>query len=95
MTLTLNLSRDLEQNLTRAAHRLGLMPDRYAVGILESNVPADDQRQQLMSLLEARIAAVESAYNQNDDADALLQAIDEDRLSNRPLFPPEMKGVTW
>ena len=25
----------------------------------------------------------------------LIRALDEDRLSDRPLFPPELKGVTW
>ena len=95
MTLTLTLSRDLEQNLTQAARRLGLTPDRYAVRILERNIPADDQRQQLMALLEARIADAECSRDQGDDSDDLWRAIDEDRLSDRPLYPPEMKGVTW
>lgn len=95
MTLTLTLSRDLEQNLTQEARRLGLTPDRYAVRILERNIPADDQRQQLMALLESRIADAESSRDQDDDPDELLRAIDEDRLSDRPLYPPEMKGVTW
>ena len=95
MTLTLTLSRDLEQNLTQEARRLGLTPDRYAVRILERNIPADDQRQQLMALLEARIADAECSREQDDDPDEFLRAIDEDRLSDRPLYPPEMKGVTW
>ncbi|MEO1558612.1 MAG: hypothetical protein AAFS12_02920, partial [Cyanobacteria bacterium J06632_19] len=25
----------------------------------------------------------------------LIKALDEDRLSERKLFPPEMKGVSW
>ena len=25
----------------------------------------------------------------------LVRVLDEDRLSDRPLFPPELKGVTW
>ncbi|MFM9963347.1 MAG: hypothetical protein ACKV2Q_19225 [Planctomycetaceae bacterium] len=95
MTLTLTLSRDLEQNLTQEARRLGLTPDRYAVRILERNIPADDQRQQLMALLESRIADAECSRDRDDDPDELLRAIDEDRLSDRPLYPPEMKGVTW
>jgi hypothetical protein len=61
---------------------------------LQEHIPAADQRERLMALLESRIVAAEVA-DQNDDPDALLRAIDEDRLSDRPLFPPELKGVTW
>lgn len=95
MTLTLTLSNDLEQNLSQEARRLGLTPDRYAVRILERNIPANDQRQKLMALLDARIAEAECGSDQDGDPDEFLRAIDEDRLSDRPLYPPEMKGVTW
>lgn len=32
---------------------------------------------------------------QKETGEFLVQALDEDRLSDRPLFPPELKGVTW
>ncbi len=95
MTLTLTLPNDLEQNLSQEARRLGLTPDRYAVRVLERNIPAIDQRQKLMAILETRIAEAECSSDEDDDSDALLRAIDDDRLSDRPLYPPEMKGVTW
>lgn len=95
MTLTLTLPNDLEQNLSQEARRLGLTPDRYAVRVLERNIPAIDQRQKLMAILETRIAEAECSSDEADDSDALLRAIDDDRLSDRPLYPPEMKGVTW
>ena len=35
------------------------------------------------------------AQEQKETGELLVQALDEDRLSDRPLFPPELKGVTW
>ncbi|HEX5715295.1 MAG TPA: hypothetical protein VF179_04000 [Thermoanaerobaculia bacterium] len=35
------------------------------------------------------------AQEQKETGEFLVQALDEDRLSDRPLFPPELKGVTW
>jgi hypothetical protein len=32
---------------------------------------------------------------QKETGDFLVQALDEDPQSNRKLFPPELKGVTW
>ena len=32
---------------------------------------------------------------QKETGEYLIQALDEDRLSNRQLFSPELKGVTW
>ena len=32
---------------------------------------------------------------QRETAEYLIRVLDEDRLSDRPLFPPELKGVTW
>lgn len=35
------------------------------------------------------------AQEQKETGEYLLQVLDEDRLSDRRLFPPELKGVTW
>ena len=32
---------------------------------------------------------------QKETGDYLVRTLDEDRLSDRQLFPPELKGVTW
>jgi hypothetical protein len=37
----------------------------------------------------------ENDEEQKETGEYLIQALDEDRLSNRQLFSPEMKGVTW
>nr|WP_228053364.1 hypothetical protein [Nodosilinea sp. LEGE 07298] len=37
----------------------------------------------------------EDVEDQQSTGQYLLQALDEDRLSDRQLFPPELKGLTW
>ena len=37
----------------------------------------------------------ESAEEQRETLEYLLHALDEDRLSDRKLFPKELKGKTW
>jgi predicted DNA-binding antitoxin AbrB/MazE fold protein len=32
---------------------------------------------------------------ESDEGYDLLQALDENREGERPLFPPEMKGISW
>ena len=95
MTLTLTLPEELSESLTRQAHRLGLTPDGYVLRVLQDSIPASVRRERLMALLEARIADAELPQDRDDDPDSLLRAIDDDRLSDRPLFPPELKGITW
>jgi hypothetical protein len=37
----------------------------------------------------------DDAHEQESTGEFLINALDEDRLSERKLFPPEMKGVSW
>ena len=37
----------------------------------------------------------ENADEQKETGDLLVRALDEDRPSERKLFPPELEGVTW
>jgi len=37
----------------------------------------------------------EDAEEQQETGEYLIHALDEDRLSERKLFPIELKGVTW
>ena len=37
----------------------------------------------------------EDAEEQQETGEYLIQALDEDSLSERKLFPIELKGVTW
>ena len=37
----------------------------------------------------------ESAEEQRETIEYLVRALDEDRLSDRKLFPEELKGESW
>lgn len=94
MTLVLNLPVDLEKRLVEAAKREGVPVDAYAMRILGSQTSPADRRAELVSLLQSWIDE-DDAGEQKDTGDYLIRALDEDRLSDRKLYPPELKGKTW
>ena len=91
MTLTLELSPDLEIRLAQEAAVLGMPIGKYAISVLELSRPAAVRREELAAELQAWIEAG-SAEQPDED---VLQQLDADRPSNRRLYPPELKGVTW
>lgn len=94
MTLTLHLPPDLEQRLTQEAQRHGRSLNDYTVELLDKALPSQDRRTELVTLLQTWIDEEDPA-EQCETGEYLIRALDEDRLSDRPLFPPELKGVTW
>jgi hypothetical protein len=94
MTITLTLPPELEQRLTAAAERQGLQVDAYALRLLEQNLPCGDRRAELVALLQSWIDGAD-AQEQRETGEYLVRVLDEDRLSDRQLFPPELKDVTW
>ena len=94
MTLTLHLPPELEQRLTQEAKRQGLALDAYTLQLLDKSLPPKDRRTELVTLLQSWIED-ENPEEQQETGDYLIRALDEDRLADRPLFPPELKGVTW
>ncbi len=94
MTLTLPLSPELEQRLTGEARRLGISPTEYALSLLEQHLPPKDRRAALVNLLRSWVAEGD-AEEQKETGDFLVRALDEDRPSDRKLFPPELEGITW
>ena len=94
MTITLTLPPELEQRLTEAAERQGLQVDAYALRLLEQNLPCGDRRAELVALLQSWIDGAD-AQEQRETGEYLVRVLDEDRLSDRQLFPPELKDVTW
>jgi hypothetical protein len=94
MTLVLNLPADLEERLSEAARRVGISVADYAVQALERQIPAGDHRAELVALLQSWIDD-QNVDEQKETGDFLVRALDEDRPSERKLFPPELEGVTW
>jgi hypothetical protein len=52
------------------------------------------RRNELVTLLQSWMEEGD-AEEQQDTGEYLIRTLDEDRLADRPLFPPELKGVTW
>lgn len=93
MTLTLNLSPELEQYLLQEASQQGLSVEAVALQILASSVLLKQKQTEAVNLLQSWI-------NDEDDEQQetglyLIHALDDDRLSERKLFPSELKGITW
>ncbi len=94
MTLTLALPHDIEESLLREAARIGVPLDAYALRILEQHVTPIARQSQAIAALQAWCDEADERDLAEPD-NQLLQALDADRLSDRPLFPPELKGTTW
>lgn len=94
MTLTLDLPLELEQRLLCEAERQGMPADECVSQLLDQYLPPKDRRAELISLLQSWIDEGD-AEEQKETGEYLIRALDEDRLSDRKLFPPELKGVTW
>jgi thioredoxin-like negative regulator of GroEL len=93
MTLTLHLSPDLEQYLAQEAQQSGLTLEALALQLL-SDVVLKQRKTEAANLLQSWLGSEEKA-EQQETGKYLIQALDEDRLSDRTLFPPELKGITW
>jgi predicted DNA-binding antitoxin AbrB/MazE fold protein len=66
---------------------------------LESKSPAEAEairRIKATKTIEELFSVVESLPQQTDDGYDFLQALNDNRApGERPLFPPELKGITW
>jgi hypothetical protein len=94
MTLTLRLPPELEERLHQEAERQGLRADTLTLRLLDEHLPSKDARRELLELLQSWIDEGD-AEEQKETGEYLIRALDEDRLSDRSLFPAELKGVTW
>ncbi len=94
MTISLALTPESEERLKQAAEQQGLSADALAVRLLEQHLPPAERRAELVALLQSWIDGDDTA-EQQETGEYLIRVLDEDRLSHRKLFPPELKGVTW
>jgi hypothetical protein len=94
MTLTVRLPADLEQRLQQEAKRQGLPADQVTLRLLDEHLPPTARGASLIALLQSWLDD-EDAEEQRETGAYLIRALDEDRLSDRKLFPPDLEGVTW
>jgi len=94
MTVNVDLTADLEERLRCEAERSGVPEEECIVRILDAHLPSAGRREQAVALLQAWIDG-KDAEDQRETGDYLVRVLDEDRLSDRKLFPPELEGKTW
>ena len=94
MTLTLDLSPQLEQYLAQEANQHGLSIEALALKLLGDSISLKKKQTEAINLLQSWIDD-DDETEQKETGQFLIDALDKDRLSDRQLFPPEMKGVTW
>jgi len=94
MTLTLNLPSEVEQYLLQEAHQKGLSIESVTLQLLTSFIVLRQKQTKAVNLLQSWIDD-EDSEEQKETGQYLITALDEDRLSERKLFPIEMKGVSW
>ncbi|MGA2033144.1 MAG: hypothetical protein ABSG68_12870 [Thermoguttaceae bacterium] len=87
------MTAELEQRLIDEAGRHGIPPDQFVVQVLEQHLPMNDRREQFAALLQSWLE--EDQEEQKDTFEYLLRSLDEDRPSQRKLFPPALKGISW
>lgn len=94
MTLTLDLPLELEQYLLQEAKQKGLSVESVILQLLTSSILLKLKQTEAVNLLQSWIDD-EDIEEQQETGQYLIRTLDEDRLSERKLFPVEMKGVTW
>jgi hypothetical protein len=94
MTLTLNLPLEVEQYLLQEANQQGLSIESLTLQLLTSLILLKQKQAKAVNVLQSWIDD-EDIEEQQETGQYLICALDEDRLSERKLFPMEMKGVTW
>ncbi len=94
MTLTLNLPPELEQYLLQEAKQQGISLEAMTLQLLANSILVRQKQAEAVNLLQSWIDD-EDIEEQQETGQYLIHALDQDRLSERELFPIEMKGVSW
>ncbi|WP_341731892.1 hypothetical protein [Microcoleus sp. EPA2] len=89
MTLTLTLTREIEQYLTQRAQEQGLSTEAYTLQLLIEHILLKQKQTKSVNLLQSWMDE-EDGEEQQETGQYLIQALDEDRLSDRQLFPIEL-----
>jgi hypothetical protein len=94
MTLTLDLPPDLESSLSQAANQQSLTVEEFAIQILTFAFTQKERQKKAVSLLQSWLNDADIEEQKTTGA-YLIEALDQDRLSDRLLFPDSMKGKSW
>lgn len=89
MTLTLNLSPELEQYLLQEANHHGLSGEAVALQLLTNSILLKQKQADAVNLLQSWIDDGDGS-EQQETGQYLINALDDDRLSERKLFPLDL-----
>jgi hypothetical protein len=88
VTLQITLPHDLEGRLRMQAERLQLAPEALTIKLLDEHLPQASRDLVAVSLLQQWSKEDEEISQDEIGSNAaVLRALDEDRLSDRKLFP--------
>ncbi|MDM3848293.1 MAG: hypothetical protein PT119_07735 [Aphanizomenon gracile PMC627.10] len=94
MTLTLSLPPELEQYLIQEAQQQGLSVETYTLELIQKSILQKEKQSKIVNVLQSWIDESDEQERQ-ETGEYLINALDENRLSNRQLFPQELKGISW
>ena len=94
MTLTLDLPPNLENSLFQAANQQSLTVEEFVIQMLTSAFMQKERQKKAVSLLESWLSDADIEEQKTTGA-YLIESLDQDRLSDRLLFPDAMKGKSW
>jgi hypothetical protein len=94
MAIILNLPLDVEKYLLQEADEQGVSIESVTLDLLTNLIVLKQKRTKAVNLLQSWIDD-EDTEEQKETGRYLIRALDEDRLSERKLFPVEMKGLSW
>lgn len=96
MTLHLQLPPQLHERLRQESERRGETAETLALRILDEHLPppVDARRAAALALLQQWMEE-DSQMQDSEEAEEFFRGLDAARTSDRPLFPPEMKGISW
>lgn len=98
MTLQLNLSPELHERLQQEAEHRGEPAEAVALRLLDEHLPPPLEARRAAALAMLRQWIEEDAGlapESSEQAEEFFGGLDAARTSNRPLFPPELKGTSW
>jgi hypothetical protein len=72
----------------------GLSVEVGALRLLTNSISTEQKRTEVVNLLQSWIDE-EDGSEQQETGQYLIHALDEDRITDRQLFPVELKGITY
>jgi len=95
MILQLTLPPKLEERLRKEAERHGQPSSAVAFRLGDEHLPPLDERRAAAIALLHQWMQEDAPTEGTEEEDEFFRHLDASRTSNRLLFPPELKGITW